>query len=101
MRITLTATDVKIITKKANPYERRDDSGRVIGNGVSYRLGILYRDELFTLKCSEETFNNTPVGIDCDIEILCQDGKYAGVDNAITVIPKNPIIDKSVNDKSK
>jgi hypothetical protein len=90
MRITLTANNARIITKKATPYERRDKNGVSLGTANSYRIGILYRDELFTLKCSEETFNSVVVNTECDIEIMCQDGQYAGVDNAVTVIPKTP-----------
>jgi hypothetical protein len=87
MRITLTALNCKLITKKATPYTRKDSNG-VTREGMSYRLGILYRDDLFTLKCSEDTFNSVVLGSDCDVEIMCQDGQYAGVDNAVAVIPK-------------
>lgn len=88
MRITLTANNARIITKKATPYERKDKNGVVLGTANSYRIGILYQDELFTLKCSEETFNSVVVNTECDIDIMCQDGQYAGVDNAVRVIPK-------------
>jgi hypothetical protein len=89
MKIATIAKNCTILTKKSNEWNNRTNNTR----GITYNIGFLYGDDLFTLTCDADTYNSVSTNTAADIEIVSQDGQYARISISrvfpVSAEPKN------------